>query len=74
MVVPSRRLEDRIRELCEKVLKARESEFGPTLSTLQAALHEHTERIRRVAADQALGFKGPGENRRAACWLVVIPE
>jgi len=47
--VPSRRLEDRIRELCGKVLTARNSELYEVLSDLQSALHEHGERLRKVA-------------------------
>jgi hypothetical protein len=63
--VLSRRLEDRIRELCEKVLIGSESELESTLAGLQAALHEHTERFRRLAAEQIVGHTGRQQNRRS---------
>jgi hypothetical protein len=50
MGMPSRRLEDRIHELCAKALIVRASELDVTLSALKAALHEHTERLRKLAA------------------------
>ena len=49
MQVPSRRLEDRIHELCAKALIAPASELGTIVSALKAALHEHTERLRKLA-------------------------
>jgi hypothetical protein len=48
--MPSRRLEDRIRELCAKVIVAREEEVGPAITDLKAALHEHNARLRKLAA------------------------
>lgn len=64
-VVPNRRLEDRIRELCEKILAAPESELEPTLVALQIALHEHTERFRKLAAEQIVEHIGHEEKRRS---------
>jgi hypothetical protein len=48
--VPSRRLEDRIRELCVRSLIAQDSELAAIFSALRAALHEHMERLRNLAA------------------------
>jgi hypothetical protein len=48
--MPSRRLEDRIRELCAKVIVAHEEEVGPAIADLKAALHEHNTRLRKLAA------------------------
>jgi len=47
--VPSRRLEDRIRELCTKAVDAETEDFQPVLEELKAALREHTERLRQLA-------------------------
>jgi hypothetical protein len=44
-------LEERIRALCRSALQAGETEVPAILWELQAALHEHTELIRKVAAD-----------------------
>ena len=46
----SRRLEDRIRDLCSQVVSAKETELEPLISDLQAALHEHNARLRKLAA------------------------
>lgn len=48
--MPSRRLEDSIRELCAAVIEAKDAEIEPALSELKVALHEHTERLRNLAA------------------------
>jgi hypothetical protein len=45
-----RRLEDRIRELCALAVAAEDPELEIVLAQLQAALREHTERLRRMAA------------------------
>ena len=45
------RLEDRIRELCEKVAVTPQSpELGKIIQDLKAALAEHTRRMRKLAA------------------------
>jgi hypothetical protein len=46
----ARRFEDRIRNLCAKVIAAHEDEVAPTISELKAALHEHNQRLRKLAA------------------------
>jgi len=49
--VPSRRLEDRIRELCTKAVAAPGSaDFNEVMQQLRAALHEHANRLRQLAA------------------------
>jgi len=63
--VPSRRLDDRIRELCAKVTVASETELMPNISALKAALHEHTERLRKLAATKLVGSKSGQTKRRA---------
>ena len=45
-----RRLEDRIRELCALAVAAEDPELEVVLAELQAALRQHTERLRRMAA------------------------
>jgi len=46
-----RRLEDEIRELCSQAIATRDSpELQRILKQLRAAIHEHTRRIRKVAA------------------------
>jgi len=56
--VPSRRLEDRIRELCSKALVADDAELGPIVRELRESLHEHADRLRKLAA-QKLMLKKP---------------
>ena len=52
MIVPSRRLEDKIRQLCAEAIAAPQSEFEPAIAELKLALHEHTERLRKLAASK----------------------
>jgi hypothetical protein len=52
--VPSRRLEDHIRELCARAVAAPGDELEPILSNLKACLHEHAERLRQLAAARKL--------------------
>ena len=60
-----RRLEDRIRILCSRALTAADHELAPILAELQAALREHSERLRRIAILKLTGIKGemPPERR-----------
>lgn len=53
--MPSRRLEDRIRELCAAVVSADDQEMPRIISRLNAALHEHNERLRKWAAARLPG-------------------
>ena len=48
----NRRLDDRIRELCAKIVAAQDSEVELTISELKSAVHEHTVRLRKMAAGQ----------------------
>ena len=50
LTVPSRRLDDRIRELCARVVSTQGAEMESTIAQLKAALHEHNERLRKLAA------------------------
>jgi len=47
--VHSRRLEDRVRKLCAKVVTANDDELAPAFAELRSALHEHNQRLRRLA-------------------------
>jgi hypothetical protein len=56
----SRRLEDRIRELCTKAVGTPEpAEFSQVIQQLREALHEHANRLRQLAA-----VKLPSRKRR----------
>lgn len=48
--MPSRRLEDRIRDLCREALTSSGSNFDSVLEDLRASLHEHSERLRQIMA------------------------
>jgi len=45
-----RPLEDRIRELGAKAVEARDHELEQVISELKSALHEHSERFRKLSA------------------------
>ncbi len=47
--MPSPRSEDYIRELCARAVKAEHCDLEPILEELKTALHEHTERLRKLA-------------------------
>ena len=62
--VPSRRLDDRIRELCVQVVTAPDREKGALLKELRAAISEKIGRLRKLAAGKLLGgSNGHGERR-----------
>ena len=70
----ARRLEDRIRELCALAVSAQDSELESIFSSLQSALREHTERIRKLAAakltpwrPRGAGLTGAAHSSRATC-------
>jgi hypothetical protein len=52
-----RRLEDRIRSLCCKALTARDHESDAIFRDLRSALHQHTERLRQLAALKLVSAK-----------------
>ena len=58
----SRRLEDRIRNLCAKAMVTTDpTELSGILEQLRAALRDHVARLRRLAA----GFRLPPERRHS---------
>ena len=61
--MPSRRLEDHIKDLCGKVIASGETELGPAISELKSALREHTIRLRKMVADNLAKTKP--DNRRS---------
>jgi hypothetical protein len=46
--VPSRRLEDKIRDLCARALTAEAAELEGIFAELKSSLHEHSERLRQT--------------------------
>ena len=65
--MPSRRLEDRIRELCVKALTVQESEMDSIFSELRLALQEHAKRLRKLAAKNLTSQEnGQPPERRSA--------
>ena len=59
--VPSRRLTDRIRELCSQAASGSDANFAVILSELQIVLHDHAVRTRKMAIKQ---IAGPQVERR----------
>ena len=64
--VTSRRLEDRIRELCAAACQAAGAELDAILKKLQAALQEHNRRFRKLAADSLVTGGKKQKDRRSA--------
>ncbi|MGB9106494.1 MAG: hypothetical protein WCC59_17200 [Terriglobales bacterium] len=64
-VVPPFRPEDCIREPCRKALAAKDSELDAIFEELRFALHEHIERLRKIAA-MKLAHKEPPEKSAPA--------
>jgi hypothetical protein len=56
----ARRLEDRIRELCARAVAAHDSELDTIFSDLQRSLHEHNDRIRKLAAAKLAAWRPRG--------------
>jgi hypothetical protein len=52
--VPSRRLEDQIKDLCSKAVAANEAELHPILLELRETLHEHANRLKKLAAQKLM--------------------
>jgi hypothetical protein len=50
--VSQHRLDDRVRQLCAKVVASSDHEIGSSIAELKAALREHNERLRKLAFDQ----------------------
>ena len=53
--VPTRRLEDRIRELCARALYERDAHLSQTLHELQLAIHEQNLRVANLTGSAILG-------------------
>lgn len=54
-MMPGRRLEDRIRELCAKAATSSDAETVQVLQELRRALHEHARHLRAMAAEKLTG-------------------
>ena len=52
MLVPSRRLDNRIRELCAKATATDTVNVAEVLSELQSSLHEHAQEMRKLASQE----------------------
>jgi hypothetical protein len=64
---PSRRLDDRIRELCSQALIASNSELDTILSNLRSALRDHAARLRKLAVKKLVRAEnGQPQDRRSA--------
>ena len=50
-----RRLEDRVRDLCTRVIEAKDSDIDQTIKELRQALAEHNRRLRKMAAQKLTG-------------------
>jgi hypothetical protein len=61
--MPLLRLDDRIRELSDRVVGASRDELDVILPKLPAAIHEKMERLRRLAINRFLGGIHPSERR-----------
>jgi hypothetical protein len=59
----TRRLDDRIRQLCARVKGASNAELEGVLQELLSAIHEKIERLRGLAATQLLAGKSMPERR-----------
>jgi hypothetical protein len=55
--MPARRLEDRIRELCARVLYAQEPEWSAIVHDLQLAIQEHLLRLANVTTAATVAGK-----------------
>jgi len=62
--VPSRRLDDRIRELCAEVCNAPKAKLPSAIANLQAALREHTLHIENKAIKDLLKGLGKPDRRK----------
>lgn len=62
-VVPSRRLDDQIRDLCSQICAAPENEQEHLLDELQSAIRRKIDLLRKLAARNLLHGKGRTERR-----------
>ncbi len=61
--MPSRRLDDRIRELCVGIVNASAGDKSQLLEELRSAIGEKTARLRKLAVKKLLGREGDWERR-----------
>jgi hypothetical protein len=62
----TRRIDDRIRELCARVASAPESETAAILAELQTTIHEYTRRTQNRFSATVLSWRAfRGERRKA---------
>jgi hypothetical protein len=59
--MPSRRLDDRIRQLCYEVISAGDDELETLIEDLKSALREHNARLRKLAAAKLANPFPPGK-------------
>jgi len=62
--MPARRLEDRIREMCARLIVEKEPKWSLTAQELQLALQEHILRTSNLAAAVFMRGKATAERRR----------
>lgn len=68
MTLRGRRVDDRIRELCDKAVAAKSSHtVKPILAELQAAIRQYTQRLRNRAAAILTGCSDLPQERRKTC-------
>jgi hypothetical protein len=65
MTMPPRRLEDRIRELCMRLLVEKEPDWSDTARELQASLQEHIMRIANLTTALIIAGKSVTERRKS---------
>ena len=64
--MPTRRLEDRIRELASEIAVSKDGELSGLLAELQRAITEHALRVQNKATATVLAWpQFPRERRRA---------
>lgn len=62
--MPARRLEDRIRQMCDRLLSEKEPNWTTTAHELQAALQQHVLRMANTTTTIAMVGKAATERRR----------
>lgn len=67
--MPSRRLEDYIKEVCAKVAASHENELDLAIAELKAALREHTIRLRKMVAEKLARLWPPVRCEVGKCLL-----
>lgn len=65
-MAPSRRLEDRIRQLCIRVGEASDGNMEPAIDELQAALSEDAMRVHNKTSATVLAWPELSRDRRRA--------